>query len=110
VNDVTGSAADLFVTQLLSARRATIVGSTTHGNLSGTAAYAVLPCNLVVRISNGYVAEADGRPVEVNGNVPDVAVAPTIDDVLSGRDPVLDRAAELLSQKTRASSGRRQSR
>jgi len=99
VNDLTGSASDLFVTELRSARRVTVVGSTTHGNLSGTAAYAVLPCNLVVRISNGYVADLAGRPVEVSGNVPDVVVEPTIEDLLGGRDPMLDRAVALLLGK-----------
>jgi hypothetical protein len=69
--------------------------------LSGTAAYAVLPCNLVVRISNGYIADSGGRVVEVNGNVPDVVVEPKIDDVLGGRDPVLDRAVALLTGKPR---------
>ena len=97
VNGGTGSAADLFTTELRRATRVTVVGSTTHGNLSGTAAYVLLPCNLVVRISNGYVADANGRPVEVNGNAPDVVVEPTIDDLLAGRDPVLDRAVALLT-------------
>jgi C-terminal processing protease CtpA/Prc len=101
VNDLTGSAADLFTTELRSAKRVTVLGATTHGNLSGTAAYAVLPCNLVVRISNGYIADSGGRVVEVNGNVPDVVVEPKIDDVLGGRDPVLDRAVALLTGKPR---------
>ena len=98
VNDLTGSAADLFTTELRALKRVTVVGSTTHGNLSGTAAYVVLPCDLVVRISNGYVADARGHPIEVNGNVPDVAVAPTIFDLLAGRDPVLERAIALLTR------------
>jgi len=97
VNDLTGSAADLFTTELRSSKQVTVLGSTTHGNLSGTAAYAVLTCNLIVRISNGYVADAGGRPVEVNGNVPDVVVEPTIEDLLAGRDRVLDAAIALLT-------------
>ena len=99
VNDLTGSAADLFTTELRSMNQVTVVGSTTHGNLSGTAAYAVLPCSLVVRISNGYVADAAGRPVEVNGNTPDAVVEPTIEDLLKGRDPLLERALTLLTGK-----------
>ena len=102
VNDLTGSAADLFTTELRSTKLVTVVGSTTHGNLSGTAAYAVLPCNLVVRISNGYIADVRGRPVEVNGNAPDVVVEPTIDDLLGGRDPALDMAVALLTGKAPA--------
>jgi carboxyl-terminal processing protease len=96
VNDVTGSAADLFACDLRSARRVKIVGTTTHGNLSGVAAYAVLPCGLVVRVSNGYMSDTKNRPIEGKGNVPDVTVETTVADYLAGRDPVLAKAVELL--------------
>jgi len=100
VNDVTGSAADLFASELRSRGRVITVGTTTHGNLSGTAIYGVLPCGLIVRISNGYISDAKDRPIEVNGNVPDVIIEPTIQDYLAGNDPVLDRAVELLLTKS----------
>jgi len=96
VNDVTGSAADLFACELRSAGRVLTVGSTTHGNLSGVAAYVVLPCGLIVRVSNGYLADAHDRPIEGNGNIPDIAVEPTIADFLAGRDPVIERAVAAL--------------
>ncbi|MGA2774236.1 MAG: S41 family peptidase [Bryobacteraceae bacterium] len=96
VNDVTGSASDLFACELRSARRVIAVGTTTHGNLSGVGTFAVLPCGLVVRISNGYISDARDRPIEGNGNIPDVTVAPTIQDFLNGRDPVLERAVGIL--------------
>jgi carboxyl-terminal processing protease len=97
VNDVTGSAADLFANELRSAGRVITLGTTTHGNLSGVALYAVLPSALVVRISNGYVTDAKDRPIEVVGNAPDVIVDPDIQDYLAGRDPVLERAVDVLS-------------
>lgn len=100
VNDVTGSAADLFATELRSAGSVITVGSTTHGNLSGVATYAVLPCGLVVRISNGYISDAKDRPTEVNGNVPDISVEPDIQDYLSGRDPVVERAIAVLMKSS----------
>jgi carboxyl-terminal processing protease len=96
VNDVTGSAADLFACELRRSGRVITVGTTTHGNLSGIAIYGVLPCGLIVRISNGYISDAKDRPIEVNGNVPDVIVEPTIQAFLAGKDLVLDRAVELL--------------
>ena len=96
VNDVTGSAADLFTCYIRSTGRVITIGSTTHGNLSGVAAYAVLPCHLVVRISNGYICDAKGRPIERNGSEPDIAVSPSIADFLAGRDPVLDKAVTFL--------------
>jgi carboxyl-terminal processing protease len=100
VNDITGSAADLFACYLRSARRVVTIGSTTHGNLSGVAAYAVMPCGLVVRISNGYICDASGNPIEGRGNPPDITVNPTIADFLAGKDPVLEKAAAVLSQKS----------
>ena len=100
VNDSTGSAADLFACYLRSAKRVVTVGTTTHGNLSAVAAFAVLPCGLVVRISNGYVCDAGGKPIEGNGNAPDVIVAPTISDFLAGRDPVLEKAVALVREKS----------
>jgi C-terminal processing protease CtpA/Prc len=99
VNDVTGSASDLFTCELRSAGRVVLVGSTTHGNLSGVATFAVLPCGLVVRISNGYVTDNKGRPVEVTGNVPTVPVEPTIQDFLNHRDPVLAKAVTVLQER-----------
>jgi C-terminal processing protease CtpA/Prc len=99
VNDVTGSASDLFANELRSAGRVITLGTTTHGNLSGVALYAVLPCRLVVRISNGYITDANDRPIEVNGNTPDIAIDVDIQDYLSGRDRVLERAVEAVLKK-----------
>jgi len=99
VNDVTGSASDLFALELRGAASVVTVGTTTHGNLSGVAVYAVLPCGLVVRISNGYITDAKNRPVEVNGNLPDVTIEPGVRDYLSGKDPVLERAVDILMKK-----------
>ena len=96
VSDSTGSAADLFTRGMRAASRVTIIGTTTHGNLSGVAVYAVLPCGLVARISNGYLSDTKDRSIEVNGNVPDITVETSIQDYLQGRDPVLERASEVL--------------
>jgi carboxyl-terminal processing protease len=96
VSDSTGSAADLFTRGMRAASRVTIIGTTTHGNLSGVAVYAVLPCGLVARISNGYLSDTKDRSIEVNGNVPDITVETSVQDYLQGRDPVLERASEVL--------------
>jgi len=99
INDVTGSASDLFVCCLRSTGRVVTIGSTTHGNLSGVAAYAVLPCGLVVRISNGYITDAKGKPIEGHGTEPQMPVALTIADFLKHRDPVLEKAVIVLKEK-----------
>ena len=96
ISDRTGSAADLFTLGMREAPQVTTVGTTTHGNLSGVELYAVLPCGLVVRISNGYLSDTKDHSIEVNGNVPAITVETSIQDYLSGRDPVLERASEVL--------------
>jgi hypothetical protein len=54
---------------------------------------------LVVRISNGYITDAGDRPIEVNGNTPDIAIDVDIQDYLKGRDPVLERAVAAVLNK-----------
>jgi len=98
-NVVTGSAADLFACYLISTGRPITIGTTTHGNLTGVGVYVVLPCNLVVRVSNGYVCDASGKIIERNGNVPQIHAEPTIADILNGTDSVLERAVRSLQQK-----------
>lgn len=97
-NAVTGSAADLFVCRLTSTGRPITVGSTTHGNLTGTCVFVQLPCNLVVRVSSGYVCDASGRIIETNGNEVLIAAELTIDDIVNGTDSVIERAVEELAR------------
>ncbi|MHC4643389.1 MAG: S41 family peptidase, partial [Planctomycetota bacterium] len=99
MNAITGSACDLFACRMISTGRAVTVGTTTHGNLTGRCVYVVLPCNLVVRVSSGYVCDASGRIIEGNGNVPQIQTGQTIDDIASGTDSVLERAVQELRQK-----------
>ncbi len=98
INTITGSASDLFACSIISTGRVVTIGTPTHGNLSGQCVYAVLPCGLVVRISNGYICDAKGRIIEVNGNIPDVYSEPTVEDIISGRDSVLERAVQELDR------------
>jgi tricorn protease len=99
VNVGTGCAAELFACYLRSAGRVTTIGSTTHGNLPAGLSYIVLPCGVVVRVTRGYVCNAEGVPIEGSGIAPDIHVEPTIDDFLAGRDPALDKAVEVLQAK-----------
>jgi carboxyl-terminal processing protease len=96
VNDLTGGASDWLASELRSAGRVVTLGTTTHGDLSVANDYTVLPCRLVVRVARGYVTDAKDQPIEGNGNIPDITVDPDIQDYLNGRDPVLERAMEVL--------------
>ena len=98
MNAITGSACDLFACRMISTGRPITIGTTTHGNLTGQCVYVVLPCNLVVRVSNGYVCDASGRLIEGNGNVPQIYIEPTINDIVNGTDSVLKQAVQTLQQ------------
>ena len=100
-NAITGSASDLFVCRMVSTGRPITLGTATHGNSTGKCVYVLLPCNLIVRVSTGYICDTNGRIIEVNGNVPQIQVEPTIADIINGTDPVIERAVgELRLQRT----------
>lgn len=97
-NHQTGSAADLFATNIFSTKRAITIGTQTHGNLSGSCVFVVLPCGISVRISSSYIADPSGKIIEGNGNTPDIIADQTYEDLLKGRDTVLDRAVRELQK------------
>jgi len=99
LNEGAGSAADLFAASFIGTGRPITIGATTHGNLAGDGVNIVLPCGFAARISDGYVADAAGRIIEVNGNDPQIKAELTIADIINGRDSVIDRACEeILTQ------------
>jgi carboxyl-terminal processing protease len=99
MNSITGSASDLFAARFASTGRVVTMGQTTHGKVTGVGVYVVLPCNLVVRISNGYIADSSGRVIEGNGNEPDITIEPTLTDAREYNDGVLERAFAQLQKK-----------
>ncbi|MFH1614738.1 MAG: S41 family peptidase [Planctomycetota bacterium] len=95
-NAITGSASDLFVCRMISTGRPITIGTNTHGNSTGTCVYVLLPCNLVVRVSAGYICDATGRIIEGNGNIAEIQVEPTISDILNRTDSVVEQAVKKL--------------
>jgi len=75
-------------------------GAGYYGNTSGSTASVTLPrTGLQVRIPlTLYTLAVEGYPKDW-GIVPDIAVAPSIEDLLAGRDAVMDKALAVLSQR-----------
>ena len=96
-NPITGSASDIFARDLIGTGRLITVGTTTHGNSTGTCVFVTLPCNLVVRISRGYTCGLNDRIIEGNGSAPEIHAELTLDDILHGTDSVITRAAQALA-------------
>lgn len=93
-NRSTFSAANNFVSIMSHLPNVTIVGARTGGG-SGMPMTLELPCGWTVRFSSVRILDALGHSAE-SGVDPDIAVTQTDEDVLAGRDPILDRAiAEL---------------
>ncbi len=74
-------------------------GSGYYGNTSGFMVTATLPhTHIQIRIPLVlYTMAVDGYPRD-RGIVPDVPVTPTIEDLLAGRDPVMERALLFLEK------------
>jgi hypothetical protein len=76
-------------------------GAGYYGNTSGAMAEAALP-RTGIRVTIPlvrYTLAVDGYPRD-RGIIPDIQVAPTIQDLLDGRDTVMERALEWLADRS----------
>lgn len=78
-----------------------LVGIATPGYVIWTSGFS-LPGGFKARIPGKAVYRMDGSNMENNGEKPDVRVWITPDEWLTGKDPQLDKALELLQPKTTA--------
>ena len=92
---LTNSSAEDFAIELRAAGRARLVGQRTAGG-AGNALTTSLPGGGMLRVSTFTALTPDGEEYVGTGIEPDVLVRATPDDLARGRDPVLERALELL--------------
>jgi carboxyl-terminal processing protease len=90
------SACEDFLLPFKTSGRGAILGERTRGSTGQPFLYS-FDNGMSFRVSTKRVYFPDGSPFEGVGIAPDVEVVPTIDDLRAGRDPVLDRAIDLLS-------------
>lgn len=102
----TASAAEDFLVYLDGSGRALLVGEPTFGS-TGQPLLIDLPGGGVARVVTKRDTFADGRDFVGYGIQPDILVEPSVDDVREGRDPVLERALEVLRSMPRTSGLRR---
>ncbi len=96
IDEVSVSSAEWLIAALADSGRAQTVGRTTAGS-SGNPISFPLPNGGVVRFSTGAFYRANGQLLEGIGITPDLPIAWTLEDVLTGRDPDLAAAERLLS-------------
>jgi carboxyl-terminal processing protease len=90
------SASEIFAGGMQSIKRARVFGAQTAGGAL-PAVLERLPGGDVLQYAIGDFTTATGQRIEGHGVVPDVAVTPTRDDLLAGRDPVLDAAIDWMA-------------
>jgi C-terminal processing protease CtpA/Prc len=100
VNEMTGSAGDMFVYAMQSDGRALIVGHTPTGGFTGEISDGryLLPGNLEMQIPTGRSVDPETREVllEGVGVIPDIQVPRTVESIRSPEDEVLTAAEAAL--------------
>ncbi|HMM80536.1 MAG TPA: S41 family peptidase [Pyrinomonadaceae bacterium] len=91
----TGSAAEDFVLAFRTAERGLVIGESTSGS-SGQPLVVSLPGGIIAGICTKYDTFPDGTPFIGVGIKPDVQVAPTIKDLLTGSDRAVARALDQI--------------
>lgn len=90
----TGSAAEDFLIPLHYAHRAKLVGERTAGS-TGNPLVVHLPGDVIALICTKHDTYPDGKEFVGVGVIPDVELQPTLEDVTSGRDVILEKGIEV---------------
>ena len=95
IGPATGSATEDFVATFSSLKRGKTIGEPTAGS-TGQPIWFSLPGGIVGQVCTNRTVFADGREYVGVGIHPDIVVRPTVADIRSGRDPVLETALRCL--------------
>jgi C-terminal processing protease CtpA/Prc len=96
----TGSAAEQFVSALKENKVAVIIGETTKGG-TGDGVYSLLPGNGILRVNVAIGAYLNGEAWQGEGIEPVIKVSKNIEDILEGYDSILEKALEILRERTK---------
>ncbi|MCL4323624.1 MAG: S41 family peptidase [Candidatus Thermoplasmatota archaeon] len=91
----TGSAAEDFVMPFKDTGRAIIIGESSNGSTGQPIMWSYDSINFGIGSIRAYLPS--GGEFEGVGILPDIIVKKTRDDIITGRDPVLERAINILS-------------
>lgn len=95
-NRATISAGEHFIIYMRASPNVTLLGDTTAGDFGYRSDYRFLPNGWTYAYSIGRVLLPDGSNLDGIGNVPDVYVRNTLDDIYENNDLVLESAIEYL--------------
>jgi C-terminal processing protease CtpA/Prc len=98
------SASELFARVIQIEKRGIVIGDRSAGNVMGAKRYSYHVGLGTTLFYGASITEADfimtdGQSLEHRGVTPDLLVLPTPDDLATGRDPVIAKAADVLGVK-----------
>ena len=96
----TAGPAEDFLVAFRTGNRGVIIGETSAGS-TGQTAVVPLPANWRLRVTVTRDASPEGREFVRAGIAPDIQIDVHVDDVLAGRDAVLERARAYLTEQAR---------
>ena len=99
VDGDSASASEYLAGSLQTIGRAEVVGETTCGCLLGYLGYANIPGGGALAYSEMGMTSIDGKRIEGVGVIPDHAVALSRQDLMDGKDPVLEQALQALKKR-----------
>ena len=100
INEKTFGGSEDICIYLKNANRVTFVGGTTAG-CNGNRTWLSLPGGGRLWFTGMRVKFGDGSRFQNIGILPDVPVAPTVEGIRAGRDEVLEKGIEVLTEKVR---------
>jgi carboxyl-terminal processing protease len=101
VDEGTASTSEIFALGLRDVGRVTIVGAGPSAGMALPSMLETLPDGGLIQYVVGDYHSARGTAAEGEGVVPEVVVVESRTDYATGRDPVLDAAAQLLRERMR---------
>jgi len=97
VDDLSGSASEVFATVLQENGRAMVLGRTSYGGVLNSTTEQ-LPTGGTLQYPHSDMRTPKGRRIEGAGVVPDIAVELRRADLLAGKDTVIEKAIEVLTK------------
>lgn len=105
VDESTQSSAEYSTMALRVAPQVTVIGSTTAA-ADGNMSWFYLPGGIRTGMSGIGIYYPDGRETQRVGVGPDITIQPTIEGIRQGRDELLEKAIEIISQPSPANNQR----